>query len=552
MLPGPQATADGTQVAAIAVASARTTPCALTEGGGVKCWGAGGFGQVGVDGPLTNHPSPVDVEGLQSGVAALAPGWYHTCALMEDGGVKCWGWNIFGQLGTTGVECFFFDGSSIPCSPVPLDVPGMEGGVAAISAGGQHTCVLTEEGGVKCWGGNSVGQLGDGTTISRIEPAGVAGLTAGVQAIAAGFGHTCALTSAGAVKCWGDNIVSALGAESSETCMSAFGDPHSCSTTPLDVETLDGGVAALSTFGASTCALMEDTSVKCWGQNGSAELGDGTFGNIRRTPMDVCADALCEAPLTGVAAIEAGGSHTCALMENGGVKCWGTSYFGQLGDGDLEDINARTTPVDVCRVYDTEAMQCVETLSGAAGVTAGLLHTCALMEDGGVKCWGSATSGQLGTGDFGGDRNPLPLDVAGLGPKPPPRETATVTPPATPTPSPTGTPAPTSTGTPAPSPTATPEVLLGDVNCDGTLTSVDALLILQLVARLLQTLPCLEDGDIDEDGAITALDAVRILQHSAGLLLTARAASGRPDQGTSEVHWQVGVRRPRRQMDAAD
>ena len=525
ILPGPQATADDTQVAAIAVASARTTPCALTEGGGVKCWGAGGFGQVGVDGPLTNHPSPVDVEGLQSGVAALAPGWYHTCALTVDGGVKCWGDNNRGQLGTTGVECFFLDGSSIPCSPVPLDVPGLEGGVAAISAGGQHTCVLTEEGGVKCWGGNSIGQLGDGTTISRIEPAGVSGLTAGVQAIAAGFDHTCALMENGAVKCWGDNNTYELGAESGETCTGpGFGRLHPCSTTPLDVETLDSGVAALHTFASSTCALMEDTSVKCWGQNGNAELGDGTFGDFRRTPMDVCADALCEASLTGVAAVAGGGAHTCALMESGGIKCWGFSYFGQLGDGDLDDINDRTTPVDVCRVYDTEAMQCLETLSGAAWVTAGFLHTCALMEDGGIKCWGDATSGQLGTGDFGGDRNPLPLDVVGfgLGPKPPATETATVTPPATPTPSPTATPAPTSTATPAPTstatPTMTPQVLLGDVNCDDAVTSIDAALILQRVARLLQTLPCPENGDIDADGAVTSLDAVLILQFTAGLI----------------------------------
>lgn len=456
MLPGPQATADGTQVAAIAVASGNFHTCALTEESGLKCWGSDGGGQLGIDGDLRNHPAPVGVEGLQSGVASVAPGFLHTCALTETGGVKCWGWNSRGQLGMNGVVCSRPDGPPLPCSAVPLDVPGMEGGVAAISAGNFHTCILTEEGGVECWGSNSVGQLGDGTTVSRVESAGVAGLAAGVRAIAAGSTHTCALTSAGAVKCWGNNRTYALGAESSETCISEFGDPHACSTTPLDVETLDGGVAALSAQASFACALMEDTSVKCWGQNGNAELGNGTFGDIRRTPMDVCADALCEAPLTGVAAVAAGGLHTCALMENSGIKCWGFGAFGQLGDGDL-DINDRTTPVDVCRVYDTEAMRCLETLSGAVAVAPGFTHTCALMEDGGVKCWGFGGGiGVLGTGEFVGDQNPLPLDVAGLGPKPPVTETATVTPPATPTPSPTATPVPTSTATPAPTSTATP------------------------------------------------------------------------------------------------
>ena len=475
------------------------------------CWGFGAFGQLG-DGNPQNRPAPVDVVGLEGDVVSVASGQYHTCALTEAGGAKCWGSNTLGQLGTTDVMCFYPDGSSIACSAEPLDVVGLEDGVAAISPGNFHTCVLTEAGGVKCWGDNSVGQLGDGTTTSRLEPADVLGLTSGVMAVEAGFDHTCALTLLGAVKCWGDNRVSELGAESTETCTSVFGDAHACSTTPLDVETLDGGITALSALGSFTCALTETGGVTCWGNNAHGQLGDGTFANIRRTPSDVCADEQCEAPLTGASTVAAGGSHTCALMNSGDLKCWGFGAFGQVGDGDL-DINDRTTPVDVCQVYDTESQQCAESLSGAIAVAAGQRYTCAVTEAGGVKCWGANGTGVLGIGVFGGDVNPLPLDVVGLDPKPPPTETATITPTATPTPSPTA--------TPTPSPTPTPEVLLGDVNCDGTLTSVDALLILQRVARLLQTLPCLEDGDIDEDGAITALDAVLILQHSAGLLTSA-------------------------------
>ncbi|MCH7580260.1 MAG: hypothetical protein IIB22_08460 [Chloroflexi bacterium] len=440
--------------------------------------------------------------------------------LTVAGGVKCWGENIFGQLGVTGVLCFYLDGSAIPCSPVPLDVPGLESGVAAIAAGNFHTCVLTDEGGIKCWGSNRMGQFGDGTTVSSVEPVDVPGLAAGVQAIAAGSTHTCALLENGAVKCWGGNTTYQLGAESSETCISEFTDPHVCSTTPLDVETLDGGVAGLVAGRGFTCALTETGGVTCWGNNAHGQLGDGTFANIRRTPSDVCADEQCEAPLTGASTVAAGGSHTCALMNSGDLKCWGFGAFGQVGDGDL-DINDRTTPVDVCRVYDTGAMQCLETLSGAAGVTAGFVHTCALMEDGGVKCWGSATSGQLGTGDFGGSRNPLPLDVAGLGPKPP--ATPTLSPTATPTLSPTATPTPSPTATQTPSPTATPTPApAGDADCSGEVTSIDAALVLQFDASLLKALPCAEAADADGDGAITSRDAALILQHSAGLLLTAR------------------------------
>ncbi|MGB2694858.1 MAG: flexitail domain-containing putative surface protein [Dehalococcoidia bacterium] len=400
------AAASGVIITAIEAGYLHT--CAITDTGGLKCWGFNGFGQLG-DGSGFSRPVPVDVIGLDSGVAAVAPGWYHTCALTIEGGVKCWGWNIFGQLGTTGVYCIP-DEPLFPCSAVPVDVKGLESGGAAVSTGSFHSCALTTSGGVKCWGNNSVGQLGDGTTTSRHTPADVLGLTSDVVAIAAGFDHTCALTSAGAVKCWGENGAGVvLGAESSETCISVFGDPHPCSTTPLDVETLDSGVAALSALGSFTCALTQDGGVKCWGSNFNGQLGDGTFGNSRRTPADVIV-APGGAPLTGVAAVSAGASHTCALMMTGGVKCWGSNNFGEVGDGS-PNIDDRTTPGDVCQVYDADAGQCVGRLSGATAIAAGFVHTCALTEVGGVKCWGVNATGDLGIGTFDGLPHPVPVDM---------------------------------------------------------------------------------------------------------------------------------------------
>ena len=341
-------------IAAIAAGYAHT--CALTAGGGVKCWGDNVWGQLG-DGTTTQRLVPVNVSGLASGISAITAGDRHTCALTAGGGVKCWGRNDYGQLG---------DGTTTT-HYTPVNVSGLTSGVSAIAAGKYYTCALTSGGGVKCWGFNVYGQLGDGTTTERHTPVSVSGLASGVSAIAALYYHTCALTAGGGVKCWGYNIFGQLGDGTT-----------AYRTTPVNVSGLASGVSAITAGGLHTCARTAGVGVKCWGYNASGQLGDGTT-TTSYTPVDVSGLA------SGVSAIAAGDSHTCARTAGGGVKCWGSNHYGQLGDGTTTN---RNTPVNVSGLA-----------SGVSAIAAGgWYHTCVLTTGGGVKCWGYNSNGQLGDG----------------------------------------------------------------------------------------------------------------------------------------------------------
>ena len=327
--------------------------CALTTTGGVKCWGHNSYGEIG-DNTTTNRKTPVDVVGLTSGVVAISAGQIHTCALTTTGGVKCWGNNSAGQLGD----------NSTTNRLTPVDVVGLSSGVAAISGGGFHTCALTTVGGVKCWGANGWGELGDNTSTNRLTPVDVVGLSSGVATITTGYYHTCALTTAGGAKCWGDNAYGEIG---DNTTTNRY--------TPVDVIGLTSGVAAISAGGYHTCALTTAGGAKCWGYNYDGELGDNTSTN-RLTSVDV-------AGLTsGVGAISSGFEHTCALTTAGGVKCWGLNNYGQVGDN---TTTSRYTPVDV-----------VGLSSEMAAISGGGYHTCALTTARGVICWGENNYGQVG------------------------------------------------------------------------------------------------------------------------------------------------------------
>ncbi len=322
LVPVAAGAAAGIQLTHIAVGS--THSCGLTTGGGVMCWGEASHGQLGNgQGDMFTPPSPVPVAvaGLARGVVDLALGGVgHSCALMADGQVKCWGWNGNGQLGIGRIDA----GTSTPLTVVGLGVP-----VTKITAGEYHTCALTAGGQMACWGNNVSGQLGSGTIeMTSSTPVIVPGLGGSIIDIAAGSSHTCALMTGGGVKCWGDNSIGQLGNGATGTGGSA----------PVNVAGLTSGVAALSAGGTHTCALTTGGGVKCWGNNYGGQLGNGTAGGLSSVPVDV------NGLSSGVVSVKAGSGSTCAVISTGGIKCWGGNDRGQIGDGTKTN---RANPVDV-------------------------------------------------------------------------------------------------------------------------------------------------------------------------------------------------------------
>ena len=250
---------------------------------------------------------------------------------------------------------------------------------AAMEAGYQHTCGVTTAGAGYCWGSNDRGQLGDGTTTTRLRPFLVAG---GVTFAAVSVnGHTCALTTADAAHCWGRNDFGQLGVGTTtgpESCTTPSG-PFPCSTVPRPVQgTLR--FAAVSVGGGHTCAVTAAGAASCWGWNDYGQLGDGTT-TTRSTPVLVAAP-------TGVTftGVSAGETHSCAVTPTGDAYCWGLNQSGWLGDG---TTTTRLSPVLVA----------APTGVTFAAVSAARSHTCGVTPAGATYCWGLNGSGQLGNGD---------------------------------------------------------------------------------------------------------------------------------------------------------
>jgi len=234
---------------------------------------------------------------------------YHICVLTEAGGVRCWGDNRNGAIG---------DGTTIN-RIVPTQVAGLTSGVAAIATGDRVSCAVKSSGDVWCWGCSDRGCLGDGTNIDRTVPTRVVGLTAPIAAISMGMSHVCAINSERGVVCWG----SKGDGEFADRRDNQWGRPN-------QVVGLESGVVAISSGGAHTCAITENGAALCWGFNGFGQLGDGT-----KTSRDIPTGVVGLG--NKVMAISAGHRHTCAVRVSGEALCWGANGFWPPGDGRLGD-----------------------------------------------------------------------------------------------------------------------------------------------------------------------------------------------------------------------
>lgn len=412
---GPPSDCNPQCISVQSIAAGRAHTCMLANEGDVFCWGENSEGQLGY-GDTNNRGDEANEMGanlikvdLGTGQKAkeISLGDAHTCALLQSGEVKCWGGNTGGTLGvgdifTRGDEPFEMGDALLPIELGPGEK------AKAISAGDFHTCALLESNTIKCWGLGGSGQLGLGDGKTRGDAASDMGVnlfgvdlgtSLEVLAISAGGSFSCALLNGGSIRCWGANGYGQLGLGD----QMARGDNANELGSLLPSISLGTGfkAASLESGGGHSCASDGNSRLKCWGRNDTAQLGLGDTGHRGDSGAEM-GDNLPEVQLSGanspvLKGQAAGSRHHCAILQISNsivLKCWGDNSQGQCGlplpnfIGDIPNEMG-------------DQLESVDLGKGAAlrAVTAGGSHTCAILESGGIKCWGDNSSGQLGYGD---------------------------------------------------------------------------------------------------------------------------------------------------------
>jgi alpha-tubulin suppressor-like RCC1 family protein len=293
---------------------------------------------------------------------SLASGDYTTCVVTYSGAVQCWGGNDDGQLG---------NGTTLPSS-VPGTVSGWSSGITAVAVGYMHTCALTSAGGVQCLGFNNTQQLGTNGNTDSWVPLNVPGLPSSIKAIGVGHDNSLAVASDGSAWGWGYNSSGQLGVFSGSKAIVG----------------LSTGVTAMDGGDRSTCVLTSAGGVKCLGSNAHGQLGNNTTTDST-SPVDVWTLT------SGVTAIALGSYHACAIASGGAAKCWGANASGQLGNGSTSESRI---PASVSGLS-----------SGVRSISGGTGHTCAVVDGGGVMCWGLNSHGQLGNNSTANSSVPVPV-----------------------------------------------------------------------------------------------------------------------------------------------
>ena len=308
---------------AIAVSAGSEHTCAVVTGGNVYCWGRDNYANGSSSGGLQYTPQ------LISGVSnatAVASGDTHTCALLSDTTVKCWGQNSGYQLGNA-------SGSTT----TPTAVSGLTG-VVSLAAGSNHTCVALSDGSAKCWGYNMAGQVGSGNYTNQSSPTAVTvaagGTISGAVAVTAGNNHSCVVTSSKGAFCWGDNMYGELG-----TASATGGSNYSAY--PVRAARSSGS-AASDVIGISageyyTCILRDSGAAACFGVNDAGQVGNGVTGSSNLGPDTV-------GTVSGAQVITTGRNTTCAMSATA-LWCWGSGTYGQIGNSTNNSQNTSPAPV---------------------------------------------------------------------------------------------------------------------------------------------------------------------------------------------------------------
>ncbi|MBK6809714.1 MAG: hypothetical protein IPG81_12560 [Sandaracinaceae bacterium] len=428
--PVPVSGLGGANPRAAQVAAGEANTCVLLETGAVRCWGVNGVGS----GTTARQPLPVPVigiDGVQSRATSVDTGYYNGCARLDTGALTCWAATPAVVTGLDGVSasvsqasggadhiCAVIDGGAVVCwgldtsgevgdgpddgamEPLPTPVVGLDGASASatqVASGRSFSCALLTTGQVHCWGGDVVGQLGDGNDDNANESAPVPmDANSGVRHVVTAQWGTCATLESGAALCWGGDATGRVGDGD---------DDEATEFAPVPVVGLDGVAGAaleVHTSSGHSCALMATGAVVCWGSDALGQLGNGAGGPaVQHAPVGVVG---LDGAASRAVALAVGDAHTCAVLDTGSVRCWGLDERGQVGDGGSNAASI-SSPVTVAGL-DGSADRAIR-------VSAGAEHSCALLESGEVRCWGDNVFGQLGHGSVNTSEG-APVSVAGF------------------------------------------------------------------------------------------------------------------------------------------